>query len=58
MAGHSAVVDNASPAAPAGVVNLAVGIPAVESRFVGCKAAVEDCVCRRGGCLGRQEGDR
>ena len=57
MAGHSAVVDNAFAAAPAGVVNLAVGILAEESRFAGSKAGAENCVCRRDGYLGRQEGD-
>ena len=46
MVGYSAAVDNASPAAPAGVANLAVGIPTVESCFAGSKAAVENCVCR------------
>ena len=58
MAGHSAVVDSACPAGPAGVVNLAADIPAAESRFAGSKTAVESCVCHRGWCLGRQEGDR
>ena len=58
MAGHSAVVDSACPAGPAGVANLAVDIPAAESRFAGSKTAVESCVCHRGWCHSRQEGDR
>ena len=53
-----AVVDNACPAGPAGVLNLALGTPAAESRFAGSKAAVEGFVCRRGRYLGRQEGER
>ena len=58
MSGHSGVVDNACPAGPAGLVSLAVGTPAAESRFAGSKAAVESCFRRRGCCLGTQEGDR
>ena len=55
MAGHSAVVDNTCPAA---VANLAVGIPAAESRLAGSKAAVGGFVRHRGRRFGGQEGAR
>ena len=51
MAGHSAVVGNTCAAA---VDDLAVGIPAAESRLAGNKAAVAGSVRHRGRRLGRQ----
>lgn len=50
MVGHSAVVDNPCLA---GVGNLAVDIPAAQTRFAGSKAVVESCDCHRGSRLGR-----
>lgn len=55
MAGHSAVVGNTYSAA---LDNLAVGIPAAESRPAGNKAAIGGSVRHRGRRLGGQEGDR
>jgi len=55
VAGHSVVVGNTCSAA---LDNLAVGIPAAESRPAGNKAAIGGSVRHRGRRLGGQEGDR